>query len=167
MVINELSRELAAFVRETISGLDYLETNTGKTKPPQVLEGWLDFKNSEKEQEDFPFILVRPLKGEIVNKDSGHKYLRVNQDTNRIDAELLIGVFAQDMAGYGDLMNIIERLLIAFYALPGHILAERFMLLESSWDMQDTQTWPYWFATITLTFEAGIPQGQTIPEMMC
>lgn len=158
MVINHLIDLLIEFCSGVFSSADYLDTGKGNNKKPAIVDGFLEFKNA-RDSEDFPFIIVRPLKGAIIAANSGDVSQRVNAKTHRITVLFIVGTYAEDMQGYRDGLNILQRLLSALESLPGGILGKKFRLLETKeWEIQEETSYPQWISTLQVIFETGIPQ---------
>lgn len=159
MVINHLTDLLIDFCSQVFSTADYLETGKGAYRAPSIIDGFLEFKNS-RDSEDFPYVIIRPFKGEIIAANAGEVSQRGDRNVHRITVLFIIGTHAEDMQGYRDGLNILQRLLIAFEDLPGHILGGKFRLIESKeWEVQESSSYPQWITTLQATFETGIPQG--------
>lgn len=162
MVINHLTDLLIDFCRQIFTSSDYLDTGKGTARTPAIVDGFLDFKQS-RDSEDFPYIIIRPLKGSIVGANSGEVSQRRDRKVLRITVLFIIGTYAEDVQGYRDGLNLLQRLLIAFESLPGHILGRKFQVLESKdWEVQESSSYPQWITTLQATFETGIPQGNIL-----
>ena len=89
-----------------------------------------------------PFIVVKATGGNV-----SEEYMELGNIT------LLIETWAdEDQSGEDDLLNIIERIKNYFLAYP--ILSKKFSCQKDmSYELSGEQPAPYWYATLTMTWE--------------
>ena len=105
--------------------------------PFHVFIGWLPEKKG-KEDEDYPFCLVRPVDG------------TAGMDGTAMSVDIVLGVYAQDVSGGCEyVLNVQRRLLNALGTLRERRLADKYALsLPVTWEMPDDQPYPVWVAVV-------------------
>lgn len=105
--------------------------------PFHVFIGWLPEKKG-KEDEDYPFCLVRPVDG------------TAGMDGTAMSVDIVLGVYAQDVSGGCEyVLNVQRRLLNALGTLGERRLADKYALsLPVTWEMPDDQPYPVWVAVV-------------------
>lgn len=106
-------------------------------RPPIMVAGWLPPPRSVDDTQP-PFIVIRPAKGSDGDRDS------------RLMVYLHLQTWAEDVQGWRDLANLIQRIR---GALTGTRTLGPFHLeLPLDWEIYDEQAQPQWAATITTTW---------------
>lgn len=104
----------------------------------------LPFRNSDDEEEPFPYIIVRLTEGIINNAES-------EQD---VTTQLLIGTYdnSEDANGHKDTINIIQKIHERFFKNP--VLAKKYIIQSPfKWVLQEEDTWPYYFGGIEVSWK--------------
>lgn len=103
---------------------------------PAVHLGFLPTKTHENMNEkEFPFIIIRPLEGEVT-------------DSNRTQIRLLFGTESQDDDGFMDVLNLMERVRIAL--LKKRVIDHRYRLeTPYKWKFYEEQPSPEWIGEAT------------------
>jgi len=105
-------------------------------QPFHVFVGWLPEKRG-REQEDYPFCLVRPVDG------------TVGADGTAMSVDIVLGVYAGEDRGCEYVLNVQRRTLSALAVLGERRLANKYCLaLPVTWEMPDDQPYPVWIAVI-------------------
>ena len=134
MTINDLVRRLAEHLTTVVAELR-LETCDGTAqRPPVLVAGWLPPKRST-DQNDFPFLVVRPATGTDA------------EDGARVVVKLLFGTFSESVEGWQDLGNVIQRVMTSFDLTRtlGPFCLEK----PLTWTIYDEQPLPQWAAEMT------------------
>ena len=77
-----------------------------------------------------------------------------------INTQIIVGTYdnSKDCQGYRDVYNIMEKIRLELFSLPGFVLGERFrMSLPYTSQLLNDQEWPYFFGIIESTWEAASP----------
>lgn len=108
------------------------------TTVPAVHIGYLPKKTHVNvEENEFPFVILRPLEGE----DSDH-------ETGFATIKLLFGTKSDDDEGFIDVLNVMERVRIAL--LKKRVLDQRYRLeLPYKWKFHEEQPEPEWIGEAT------------------
>lgn len=86
------------------------------TRVPQVVKGWLPPKDPKHpDNEDVPYVLPRLVGHDDV--DEGVSFARIH---------IFVGTFSEDIDGWRDIANIIERIRQAF--LKNRVIGKKFRL---------------------------------------
>lgn len=107
--------------------------------------------NREDEDEDlFPYIIVRLMEGEMDNLTA-----------HEVKVLFLIGVHddASDRQGYQDVMHIID-VILERYGKQAVLDATYTAKYPFNWALQDTDTHPYYFGGVEITFELPVIQRE-------
>lgn len=148
MVETELLREIVKFVAETVAEMR-LPVKGGEPRAPQVFGGYLPPKRSGKD-DDFPFVIVRPVKGAI-------------DDASTATVNLIIGCYDEDPAGYEHCLNVLARLRTAFCARG--VLASRYTLQRPiTWECAEEQPYPQWLLLMTTEWVYRAPVEEHFDE---
>lgn len=141
--MNDLVESICAFLGTVVANYS-LETNQKATKSPQVVAGWLPPKRSS-DIPDFPYVIVRASDG----KDT--------EEIATVTVKILVGTYAEDPNGFRDVLNIMERIRIAFG--EQRVLEKKYrMEYPFSWRLFDDQPYPEWAGEITTTWVVPLPQ---------
>lgn len=132
MVENELTRALMTCIESAVQ--DYrLPVKSGELKAPKVLNGYLPPKRTNRDEDDFPFIIVRTESGVC------------DQDSTRTEVSIIIGCYSQEIIGHEYCINVMTRIKNAFMSLPNCTLAKRYILdFPIKWAMAPDQPYPQW-----------------------
>ena len=142
-MIFDLTREIAKFLEEKLSGLYSRVPNKGQDEvlePPKIFIGALPPKVPN-EHEHFPFVIVRPSKG----SEDG-------EERSEVTVTLVCGVFTAESieGGFNDLCNLVSRINISL--LGKKILGGRYALeLPITWQAggeDENQPHPHYVASI-------------------
>lgn len=133
MVEAELLLTLSEFVREAVK--DYrLPVKNGDPRPPQVVPGFLPPKRGS-EHDDFPFVIVRPVKGSC-------------DETASATVNLIVGVYDESVKGFEHCLNIMTRLRTA--VCEKGVVANRYQLTRPiTWELPEEQPYPQWLLLMT------------------
>ena len=104
----------------------------------------LPFRNSDDEEEPFPYIIVRLTEGSINDTES-------EQD---VTTQLIIGTYdnSEDANGHKDTINIIQKIHERFFKNP--VLAKKYIIQAPfKWVLQEEDTWPYYFGGIEVSWK--------------
>lgn len=127
--------QLAAAIKQFIDGV--LQDNA--SLQPRVYEGYLPQKLASNTESDFPYVIVRLHKGE--DGESGHPII----------VNLIFGSESQDNDGYRDILNIMERVRLAF--MKNRTLHGQFRLeLPYKWELFEDQPYPEWIGKAVTTW---------------
>jgi hypothetical protein len=141
----ELKVELEELFKDT-----YLKNAVGDLTPPKIHIHDLPVPMTDDDSElsEMPYIIIRTTGGKIRDWDSF-------SDIKELTVLLLIGVYNPDpqRTGHADVLNMIQR-------IENHLGRKRRVgnfAVGSSYEFvtQESDTHPYYFGGITLTFEAA------------
>lgn len=108
---------------------------------PAVHIGYLPSKTaSNRDQPEYPFIIVRALEGKVT-------------DEHKVKVKLLFGTKSNDDEGYLDVLNLVERVRIAI--LRSGVLERKYRLDNEQplmWKLYEEQPQPEWVAEATMTW---------------
>ncbi len=105
-------------------------------QPFHVFVGWLPEKRG-KENEDYPFCLVRPVDG------------TAGMDGTAMSVDIVLGVLAEETQGCEYVLNVQRRLLNALGTLGERRLADKYTLsMPVTWELPDDQPYPVWVAVV-------------------
>ncbi|MBQ9273294.1 MAG: hypothetical protein IJ228_00655 [Succinivibrio sp.] len=105
----------------------------------QVYGGFLPPKTAE--DGDLPFVYIRPVSG------------KVEAGKTTVEVVITVGVYAQDMKGYLDALNVYRRISSALTSLKSNRLADKYeRATELTWNWAQEQNNPYWGVDITTTW---------------
>lgn len=147
----ELVETLEEQMKELFSDSNLLnsyETKFDEGKVPNIRTGWYEKK---KDKEDFPYILISPLK-ETNARDSA-----------QINVMFIIGTYSDSLNGWKDVSLIAEK--IKKYLQTRRTIAQRFEIhpnLEINYP--DDQPYPQWFCYVIATFSAYNYAHETIND---
>ena len=137
MTENGCLKEIARWLREEVL-YEYRLPGAAKAgdQPFHVFVGWLPEKKG-KEDEDYPFCLVRPVDG------------TAGPDGTAMSVDIVLGVFAGEDRGCEYVLNVQRRLLNALGTLGERRLADKYALaLPVTWELPDDQPYPVWVAVV-------------------
>ncbi|KAB8126909.1 hypothetical protein F9U64_18995 [Gracilibacillus oryzae] len=131
-------------IKQIVHDFDLETKKDDLTKTPEVYAGYLPPKLKSREEDDFPYILVR--------------FLTESDNENDVASiRLIIGTFSEDeQDGWRDPLNIATRIKIALKkspALDSFSLRDRIKI-----ELFEEQPYPYWFAMMDMDFD--MPQVQ-------
>jgi len=101
-----------------------------------MVAGWLPPRRTDDEPR-VPYLILRPTKG--TDSDDG----------SRLTVRLLLETFSEDVAGWQDLTNVVQRIR---NALNGGRTLGPFFLESLDWELFDEQPLPQWGAIVTTTW---------------
>lgn len=154
----DLLREMQANLQTLFAGTAYRnpavedESAEGAFIQPRIYIGALPPKRSRgRDNEDFPFLIVRATQGEDQNEYS------------ELNVEVIAGVYTtqDEEAGVNEIQNIIDR--VRIHLLQHPLLASRFELqMPMNWsagtDEDRNQPHPYYVGNISTTWRYVRPQ---------
>lgn len=146
------ARELQAVAVEDIKALlanDHFKAPDGEMKAPQVFPQALPKRNSDNDDDPFPYVIVRIDSGGIDSQTDPHKVALV----------LLIGIYDDNESnqGHTSVLEIVERIQRHYEEKP--LLANQFKFIDPfNWALQDEESWPYFFGACNLNFELPPPR---------
>lgn len=134
LLVDELRNDVEKIVKDFC-----METKTKSFKAPQAVAGFLPSKKAT-EVPDFPFVIVRPTKGQI------------NQTEPIVTVRCIIGTYSEDeQNGWRDVANIIQRIWNELFRK--RVVGKKFRLEDPlEFDIPDDQPAPYWMGMMTLRF---------------
>lgn len=149
---NELCDAIRARMTEATDLLQ-LESDKGdgSIKPPQVVDGYLPPKRSQKNEQgedipDYPYIIVRPTAGQTNE-----------QRMTMANVTILIGCYSEDFDGYKYCLLVLAVIRKALMEKP--TIDKRFRLeLPFEWNQPEEQPWPEWQLEITTRWSLATPQ---------
>lgn len=123
------------------------------TTVPNVHLGYLPEKTAEnRQQEEYPFILLRPIEGEGT------------EEQYRVKLLLLFATKSDDDSGFLDVLNLMERVRIML--LKKRLIDNRFyMEMPYKWKFYDEQAQPEWFGEAVTTW--SLPHVQEEVDYGC
>ena len=117
--------------------------------PLNVYAQGIPHRESEDDDDPFPYIIVRLDSGEI----------RSQTDNYKIALVLIIGIYedSADNNGHEQVMEIIETIQSHYEEVP--LLAGQFVCSDPvSWALQDEPSYPFFFGALNLTFDVPAPR---------
>lgn len=148
MVELELTKALRVFLEKVVCNFR-LQTKAGdELKPPQIVNGFLPPKGTS-EEEDFPFVIVRPAASSV------------DRDCEQIKISLLVGCYSEEYDGYEYCLNIISRIKQEIFKLPALTLAGKYQVnFPFSWSLEDKDSWPFWFVEVETNWIFRSPENE-------
>lgn len=146
------ARELQAAAVEDINTLlanDHFKTPDGGMAAPKAYPQYLPKRDSNDNEDPFPYVIVRIDSGGIDSQVDPHKVALV----------LLIGIYDDDKSnqGHASVLEIIERIQRHYEESP--LLAGQFKFIDPfQWALQDEESWPYFFGACNLNFQLPPPR---------
>jgi len=146
------ARDLQAAVAEDLTALlahDHFKTPDGEKAAPKAYPQQLPKRDSNDDEDPFPYVIVRIDSGGIDSQTDPHKVALL----------LLIGIFDDDKSnqGHNSVLEIIERIQRHYEETP--LLANQFKFIDPfHWALQDEESWPYFFGACNLSFELPPPR---------
>lgn len=125
------------------------EAPDGTPVPLSVFAQNLPKRQSEDDEDPFPYIIVRVDSGKVESQTDPHKVAVI----------LLVGVFDDDPANQGHraVLEILETIQHHYEAVP--LLDGKFVFTDPfNWALQDEESYPYFFGAANLTFNAPAPR---------
>lgn len=145
MVEIELCKALRDFIDEAVEDFQ-LPVESGGMRAPTVVNGYLPPKRKGPD-DDFPFVLVRPISGQI---DAGETTTSV---------AIVIGCYSEEFDGHEHCLNVMSRIRNALCALPGSVLAKKYVLTRPvEWSLSEDQPYPLWQIDMTTTWQYRAPE---------
>ena len=121
----------------------------GKAAPVSVFAQNLPKRESEDDEDPFPYIIVRLLDGDIENQTAAHK----------VNVILLVGIFDDDLAnqGHRQVLEMLELMQLRFEEEP--LLADHYTINDPfEWALQDEESYPYFFGAAKANFNLPAPR---------
>ncbi len=147
------ARDLQDYIVEDLQKVfrrDHFKTPDGKMAAPRVYAQYLPKKETNDEDDPFPYIIVRLDSGSIEKQTDPHK----------IAVILLVGIFDDnlDNQGHRSVLEIIERIQFHYEETPA--LKEFVFIDPFNWALQDEESYPYYFGAVNLTFQGPAPRAK-------
>lgn len=124
-------------------------TPSGGTAALSVFSQALPKRQSESDDDPFPYIIVRLDSGGIETQTDPHK----------VAVLLLVGVYDDDPENQGHraVLEIMEVIQQHYEEIP--LLAGQFTFTDPiNWALQDEESYPYFFGAASLTFKLPAPR---------
>jgi hypothetical protein len=128
----------------------WLETNRReKSKPPQVVMGYLPAKNSTPEP-DYPFVIIRLAEGTD------------KKDGSTVVVKIIVGTYSEDSQnGWRDVANIIQRL--RFELFKHGVVGKKFRVeYPMKFEIPEEQPYPEWIGIMTTTWAMAQPVEEVL-----
>ena len=125
------------------------KTPDGETAAVSVFAQNLPKRESEDEDDPFPYIIVRLDSGDIENQASACK----------VSVFLLVGVFDDDKQnqGHKTVLEMVEAIQRHYEETP--LLNSQFVFTDPfHWALQDEESYPYFFGGIEISFDIPAPR---------
>lgn len=125
------------------------ETPAGGTAALSVFPQNLPKRESEDDDDPFPYIIARIDSGAIESQTNPHK----------VAVLLLVGVYDDDAAnqGHRGVLEILEVIQQHYEETP--LLDGQFVFTDPfNWALQDEESYPYFFGAANLNFELPAPR---------
>lgn len=112
----------------------------GDPRAPAVVHGYLPPKKRGVDDEDAPFIIVRPVEGSDTD------------DGSTVSVAIIFSAYAEDERGVDEVLVALQRVRIAL--LEERVIEKRFRLrLPLDWRVYEDQPAPYWMAAIVTRWD--------------
>lgn len=145
MLENHLTKALREYIAKALDDL-ILPAQNGEPRPVQVINGYLPPKRS-KENDDFPFVIVRPEKG------------RVEMGQTVVSIAIIIGCYTEEMDGHEHCLNVYSRIRNALSMMPNQTLDRRYQLaFPLSWVLHAEQPYPLWQIDVSTEWTIITPE---------
>ena len=149
-----LCRALGELLEQGLSDfllpLEHKDEEPVKFRAPKIYQGYLPPKRSKSEagnDDDFPFVVVRPDNGSI------------EEEGCSAEISLVIGVWEDEFDGHLTALSLKEKIESLLLNIPNRTLAERFVLeLPMSWENSPTQPWPFWQIVLKTKWTFHVPE---------
>jgi hypothetical protein len=156
-----LTELLRKRIEEAVLNMQLPTDADGNTlKAPQVVNGFLPPKRSRGSKDefpDFPYVIVRPMKGRTGN-----------DRMTTVDVKLLIGAYTEEFDGYEyclHIMSVIRLSLMQNKTLRTDGGNSAFRLeLPFDWEAPDDQPWPEWIMAVMTRWTIATPQEVAYDE---
>lgn len=148
MNARQLQDALVADLQELFKDRRY-ETPAGGTAALSVFPQNLPKRESENDDDPFPYIIARIDSGGVETQTDPHK----------VAVLLLVGIYDDDAANQGHraVLEIMEVIQQHFEETP--LLDRQFTFVDPfNWALQDEESYPYFFGAANLTFELPAPR---------
>lgn len=148
MTARQLQQDLIADLAEVFKGKLY-RAPSGTDEPVTIAEQNLPKRESEDDDDPFPYIIVRLSEGQIASQTDAHD----------VDTILLLGAYDDSPKNNGHriILEMVEK--IQQHYEENQILTGRFVLKDPvAWALQDEESWPYFFGAMNLTWQATAPR---------
>ncbi|MBS7328956.1 MAG: hypothetical protein KIG68_09480 [Oxalobacter sp.] len=136
-----LVQAIARFLEQVCSQYQ-LPNKRGELVVPKIFTNYLPPKRTGND-DDFPFIIVRPVSGST-------------SEATVTDVSLIVGIYDKDLTGFERALEVVTKIRTALLSIPTQVLEKRYQLrLPIEWHNVDEQAWPQWQLNITthwLTF---------------
>lgn len=142
MVEIELAKELGKFIAAAVK--DYrLPVRNGDLRAPQVVIGYLPPKRS-KGMDDFPFVIVRPVKGQSEER------------TSSATVDLIIGCYCEEDEGFEHCLNVMSSIRTAL--CRAGTIANKYQFRQPiTWELAPEQPFPQWLLSMTTEWVFAAP----------
>lgn len=157
-MIFDLAWHIRKFLETVLAETRLLESRTGQPVAPRIFLGDTPPKNQA--EDDFPFVIVRPIEG--VDAEEG----------STVTVALVCGVYTAEgfEGGVNDLLNLVSRIRLALLKEP--VLAGRYTPARPlEWELapdprrESGSTHPYHLALMTTTWSVpAVPVELTLKE---
>lgn len=145
MVETHLTDTLCEFVKDCLKNKQF-ETQSGIYRPPEVVPGYLPPKRS-REQEDFPFVIVRAESGTTTFGQT------------EASVVFIIGCYSEEIDGYAYCLQVMEHLRFSLATIEDRILDRRYELqFPIVWSNVQEQPYPFWQIQMTTHWVLNAPQ---------
>lgn len=148
MTARELQQDVIVDLAEAFRGRLY-KAPDGTDKAVTIAEQNLPKRESEDDDDPFPYIIVRLSEGQIVSQTDGYD----------VDTLLLLGAYddSPENNGHRAIIEMIEKIQKRYEETP--CLAGKYVLQDPvAWALQDEESWPYFFGAMNLTWRATAPR---------
>jgi hypothetical protein len=146
----DLSKSIRNRLKEVVKNMRLAPDNKKQEfRAPTVVNGYLAPKRSN-EESDFPFLVVRPGKGETGT-----------DGITKVDVKIIIGCYSEEFDGHEYAMQVLNRIRIGL--MEKRTLDNMFrMELPFDWELYDDQPYPEW--QMKLNTRWTIPTPQELPD---
>lgn len=154
MTARDLQNEIVKDLKALLTNRQY-QTPDGGVSAPNVFRQFIPKHEREEEEDPFPYIEVRIAGGTISD----------SQSAQQVQVFLIIGIYdsRHENIGSDHVMEIIEVIQQHYIEKP--LLAGKFTCDTEDhpiqWDLQEEESWPYFFGIMALTF--NIPAPNRLP----
>lgn len=155
MNARELQSGIVADLNELFKNSLY-KTPSGSMAAPSFFKQFLPKRQSEEDDDPFPYGIVRLDNGAIAGTTDPHKVAII----------VLVGVFddAPENQGHTTVLEIMEKIQERFENIPVVMDLNKRMIgrvdpdTPVSWALQDEESYPYFFGGLNLTFDLPAPR---------
>lgn len=125
------------------------KTPDGQTAAVSVFAQNLPKRESEEDEDPFPYIVARLDSGDIESQTDAYKVAVI----------LLVGVYDDDKSnqGHKTVLEIMEAIQRHYEEIP--LLDGRYVFTDPfHWALQDEESYPYFFGGVQISFNAPAPR---------